>query len=173
MLKRRRNWKHKKIKKVLQHFKNHRSKIEIKMQSILEEIGVPFMEEWRVPYKKSSKYYDFLVYRKDEHNQVAWRFAIECHGAFFHGLEYLEGRKTKDKLFKIQRKNLRNDATKKKILIELETPLLVFWEREINTKRDEIKSAIQNTISLLDDRIHNKQTIVLSESEIQSLIKIY
>lgn len=161
--------KQKKIKKILNHFKNHRSKIEIKMESILSEIGIPFISEWKVPYKKSFKRYDFLVYRENEYGEVAWRFAIECHGSFFHALDYLEGKKSKDKLFKTQRKNLRNDAVKKKILEETSTPLFVFWEKEINTKKDEIKRAIQKVIQLLDERIKSKQTIVLSEGEIKEL----
>jgi hypothetical protein len=165
----------KKRKKIPSYLKKWKTKnrppssLEIAFEKILQEIGIPYVKEWKTPYRKGSKYFDFLLFEKNEHGEVAWRFVCETHGKFFHAKNYHDGEKTRDKLFKIQRKNLRNDATKKRILKELEIPLFVYWEDDVHQKRDIVIDNLKKIIQEFRDRITNRKTIILSENEMKNL----
>lgn len=164
--------KSKKMKKMLARYRNSPSSIEVTFEKILQELGILYEKQWRVPYKKTYKYYDFLVFEKNEHDETLWRFACEVNGDFFHAFEYHCGNKKKEELFKIQRKNLRNDSTKSKLLKSLEVPLFVYWEHQIKNNKKLVSENLKRVIQHFKDLIKNRKSIVLLESEVKELNKI-
>lgn len=160
------------MKKMLAKYRNAPSSIEVTFEKILQEIGVLYKTQWRVPHKKSSKVYDFLIFENNQYDETLWRFAVEVHGDFFHSWDFHCSRKPKEKLFKIQRKNLRNDSVKEKLLKSLEVPLLVYWEHDLKNKKKEIKESVLKVIQHFKDRIKNRESIVLLESEVKEFNKV-
>lgn len=103
------------------------TRIEKRMRFMLSLLKIDFIPEKDIRFGKFTRYYDFYCYNLEE----GWKFVIECHGDYYHAANYHEGTTAYSKLYKQQRKNIKNDQLKEKILNELKIPLLVFWETEI------------------------------------------
>lgn len=126
------------------------SKPEKETRKILESIGLPFIQEFNIKYKKYNKFYDFFVFSNDKKIQ----FIIECH-SYWHNQnnlpEYqqlleikLNKKIKKKKVTKTIRKNLRNDRLKAAILKELNIPLIIVWEYELEHFPERVIKRIKN-----------------------------
>ena len=116
--------------------------IERRVRVLLDSMGVYYEQEKRLTWKGKVKYFDFYI--TDGLNS----FVIECHGTYWHALEWHEGLKKKMELTKLQRKNLRNDKFKAQMVQALGIPLLCLWEDEIKTNIESVKTKILEMLNL-------------------------
>jgi very-short-patch-repair endonuclease len=121
--------KKKKINKLTKF--NGTSNLETKFKYILESMKIRFKPQY--PFK--GKLYDFYL---PDH-----KILIEVDGDFFH-VNTSAGYKPK---YNFQKNNIKNDLYKNKLVDDAKGyKLLRFWESEINTDTDKIKSEIKKAI---------------------------
>lgn len=125
--------------------------IEKKMRYLLRALKIDFKQEFEIEIGKIKKIYDFFCYSEEE----GWKFIIECHGSYFHAQDYHEGTVTSKALSRKQKKNIKNDELKISILQKKKLPLLVFWERDIDTKLLAISKKIKEEINRQKQLIRN------------------
>lgn len=131
------------------------TKIESRFKNLLIQLNYNFIQEFSIKYGRRGKIkkYDFYVYEHDEYGKTKWHVLIECHGDFWHGIDYYNGTKKYVKLSKIVKKNIRNDYIKRMIAKKNEIPLLVFWEKEINYGGINLHSKFINAINYIKENI--------------------
>lgn len=121
------------------------TRIEKRMRFMLTLLKIDFVPEKDICFGKFTRYYDFYCYSLED----GWKFVIECHGNYFHAASYHEGTTSYSKLYKQQRKNIKNDQLKEKILLELKIPLLVVWENEILKQPRVVIQKIKDYIEMI------------------------
>lgn len=116
---------------------NPSSSLEDRVMNILLGLHISHLKEYPLLSRRGTrKYYDFFVF------EDPWCLLIECHGSFWHCADYWFHGKSLDKLYSIQRKNLRNDKLKNKIAKEAMIPILYIWEHELHEAPQKIKKTI-------------------------------
>lgn len=112
--------------------RNKKNGLEKEFEDILNELNINY--EFHFWYHK--KEYDFIL--------PDYNILIEVDGDFFHCNKKI-GYKP---LYSIQRKNIRNDRVKNRIVKKYkEYKLLRFWENDIKNKRDDVISKLRKVIS--------------------------
>ena len=118
------------------------TKPEAIVRHMLLDLGLSFTKEYGVRYLKWYRVYDYLVQKPGE-----YCFFIEVMGDYWHALGYMEGKENFSKLSSIQKRNVRNDALKKRISEGLGIPLIEVWERDIKFRPLYVKSIIENEVN--------------------------
>lgn len=129
--------KYKKLKKVLAQYKDENGKqkessIERKVRELLERLGIHFVQEKFLQWKKKWKSYDFFLT-----DGVSYSILLECDGSYWHN---------PDGQSKLQKKNIKNDKFKDELAIAFGIPLLRLKEKDIKTRPNEIEKIITEEI---------------------------
>ncbi len=103
--------------------KNNKSNLEKEFESILEILDIQY--NFQEPFEGFA--YDFYLPQTDTY--------IEVHGDFHHCNEDAGYENPK---YDIQKKTVRNDEKKKKVIEENDKDLLVFWETDIERNRQQV-----------------------------------
>lgn len=152
--KRKFNQKKKNAQKILKRFKNNdgtrkETNIERQMKRILDSLskhGLKYKQEAPIKYGKNSKFFDFLIWVEDGNGFPLKAFFIEAHGDFYHAKEYYEGKKTKNELCYVQKKNLNNDKRKFLLAKKNQMEIIYFWESDIMSKGSWVKDKIKKIL---------------------------
>lgn len=117
------------------------TKPEAAVRHMLLDLGVEFKKEFGVNHQKWYRVYDYLVQKPGE-----YCFLIEVMGDYWHAIGYMEGKEPYSKLSSIQKKNIRNDALKKRIAKAIGIPLIEIWERDIRFRPIFAKKIIEDEL---------------------------
>ena len=117
------------------NYRNKKTKLEIKFQSILESLG--FIEKIESAYQKSirSPIFDFYFDHKN--------LLIEVHGDFHHCNPNSIHSIPK---YSIQLKTISNDIRKNRIADNKKIKLLRFWESDINNNLDSVVEILKKEL---------------------------
>lgn len=117
------------------------TKPEAVVRGMLTDLGLLFKKEYGVNHQKWYRVYDYLVQNPGE-----YCFLIEVMGDYWHAISYMEGKESYSKLSSIQKKNVRNDALKKRIAKSIGIPLIEIWERDIRFRPIFAKKIIEDEL---------------------------
>lgn len=119
--------------------------IEEKIKTLLESMNLKFLKEAAIKIGGVTKFYDFYVFKKNE-----YEFFVECHGGYWHPMIFENNEEKlsipKEKLTRLQKRNIKNDRFKMRLSERLGIPLLIFYENDINKNIDKLKNIILEQI---------------------------
>lgn len=121
---------------VMSRIKGQNTKIDLKMKTILKEIGCNFKM-----YPKMYGNPDFVV---------GERIVVFCDGDFWHGYKYFEKKRLQNKFWRDKiETNMKRDKRISRKLRHDDYSVLRFWEHDINKKPELCRRKIDRKISEL------------------------
>ena len=142
-------------------------------RELLQSEGHSYHQEYKVSHKEHVKSYDFCVYKKRvgyDENVYEWRLLVEVHGDYWHGWSYFEGTKSRSKLSKVQKSNMRNDLLKRKVAQTYGYVLLHVWEHEVKSAPQLVLQRLRGVLSYVSEGLSVPQEVLQDPYVTHSLV---